>query len=256
MQTHSMTPMTAGADLNGIAIETKILELFAPASLPSIKSGFSYSTDNAALWRADAIHRAKNLTQMVIALADLAEAPSRCWLSSDLIAQTRCLARAYEALGVEDGDDELLPCAPLLTEVATRLTAIFGSARGIEAMVIADPVFFAADMRRALTLLCSEMIINALKYGYPHGTAGTIKVSLTNYGSAILLDVEDDGCGTVDSYTAGNGGGLLDRLGNVLGASLIRSTASAGHGYHVRALIRGDAAQMTCVQRDARMALV
>lgn len=222
-----------------IAIEVEMLELFAPLATPG-KDESARRSDNAPLWRSDAIHRAKNLAQLMSSLASVATHPSREWLAADLVAQSRSLARAYEELGMEHEQADFVPCVSLLTEIATRLTLIFGNARGITITVAADPVSLVPDMRRALVLMCSEMIINALKYGFPADAGGSILVKLTNKGGEVALVVEDDGAGRVADYSAGQGSRLLAQLGGVLGASVIRSPGIEGRGSRVMALLRAN----------------
>lgn len=228
-------PISVGAQNRQVSIEAGMLELFAPTNSRPSQEGFFRQTDNSRLWRSDAIHRAKNMAQLAISLANVAAHPSRRWLPDDVVAQARGLARAYEELGVEYTSADEVPCAPLLKEVATRLTGIFGRARDITVIVVTDLTNLAPELRRALVLMCSEMIINALKYGYPSDDGGTIRVSLTEAADRLTLVVEDDGIGLVVGYSAGHGGGLLDQLGAVLGATVARSSGNDGHGYRIEA---------------------
>lgn len=221
---------------NRIAMESMILQLFAPSLAPRAKPSSGHR-DHALLWRSDAIHRAKNMAQMTASLANLAEHPSRCWLPEQLIAKTRGLARAYEELGTDCGTSVRVPCVPLLVTIAIRLAEIFGSARDIAVSIDADTVKLVPDMRRALILMCSELIINALKYGYPGSAGGTIRVSLKNREGGLELIVENDGADYASNSPANQGSALLDQLSAVLGASLERGSCSEGHGYRVGARV-------------------
>ena len=49
--------------------------------------------------------------------------------------------------------------------------------------------------------------------------------------------VEDDGVGLVETYSAGHGGGLLEQLRLVLGATVTRTAGAAGHGFRVSILV-------------------
>ena len=222
-----------------IANEEMILQLFAPVR-PTRHINSSRQTENASLWRQDALHRAKNMAQMTTSLANVAEHPSRCWLPDDLVAKTRGLARAYEELATDCGTTVMVPVVPLLLTIAVRLAEIFGSARDIAVSIDADDVQLVPDMRRALILMCSEMIINALKYGYPGTSGGTIRVSLKNREDRLQLIVEDDGADYTADCPASQGSALLDQLSTVLGASLERGSGSMGHGYRVGAMVKPD----------------
>ena len=235
-----MTTMNIAANASNragrIAVEEMILQLFSPA-LKSPGKAISAQLDHAPLWRADAIHRAKNMAQLTASLANIAEHPLRRWLPDEIIAKTRSLARAYQELGTDCGSAEMVPCVPLLATISIGLAEIFGSARDIAVSIDADNVLLVPDLRRALILMCSELIINALKYGYPEGQGGTIRVALKNGDTGLSLVVESDGIDFDTACPAQEGSRLLDRLSAVLGASLERGSGNQGHGYRVGAIV-------------------
>ncbi|TPG39743.1 sensor histidine kinase [Sphingomonas koreensis] len=216
-----------------IAVEAGLLELFSPTCLSHPAASILPRSEHAPLWRADAIHRAKNMAQLTISLANIAERPSRRWLSPEVTTQARRLSHAYDELGVDDESKARFPCSPLLTEIATRLADLFGRSRGVSVVISADAVLLPSDLRRALLLMASELVINALKYGYPTEAGGTISVSLVARDGKVELVVEDDGIGNVDTYSAGHGGGLLHQLSLVLGATATRTSGVEGHGFRV-----------------------
>lgn len=236
MMTTTSKAATAGERAGKIATEEMILRLFSPV-VSAPRKASSAPIDHASLWRADAIHRAKNMAQLAASLANIAEHPSRRWFSDELVVKTRSLARAYEELGTDCGTSHMVPCVPLLATVAVGLAEIFGSARDIAVSVDADKVLMVPDMRRALVLMCSELIINALKYGYPPGAGGTIRVALKNGDAGLLLAVENDGIDFATECVAHEGSALLNRLSAVLGASLERGSGNQGHGYRVGATV-------------------
>ena len=229
--------------LPSIAVEAGLLELFAPTRAPISMAIPLPRSEHARLWRADAIHRAKNMAQMTTSLANVAGHPSRRWLPPEVTSQARRLSRAYEELGVDDDAHMPVPCAALLTEIATRLADIFGRSRQIVITVSAEAVLLPPDVRRALVLIGSELVINALKYGYPTEGGGTISVSLVVIFGEVEMIVEDDGIGLVETYSAGQGGGLLEQLRMVLGATVTRTTGRKGHGFRVSTSVPIDMAQ-------------
>lgn len=214
-----------------IAVETELLELFAPTRLPSPEAVAPPKSEHGPLWRTDAIHRAKNMAQMTISLANVADHPSRRWLPPEVTTQARRLSRAYDELGIDDDPLMRVPCAPLLTEIVTRLADIFGRSRQVTVLISAEAVLLPSDMGRALLLMVSELVINALKYGYPAGVGGTNSVNLIAQFGKVDLIVEDDGVGLVETYSARHGGGLLEQLRRVLGATVTRTAGAAGHGF-------------------------
>lgn len=237
--------MTARASLRPpVAIEAGLLDLFAPAVAHPLATGAMAGpemtgADWATLWRSDAIHRARNMAQLSTSLANVAGHPTREWLPHCVTAQARGLSRVYEALAVDGDRSTPVPCAEILREVVTRLTLVFGRARRIVGIVSAEPVRLPPDKRRALVLMCSELVINALKYGFPDDRGGTIAVGLGATPDGIELIVEDDGIGMIEGYAPGYGGGLLDRFGALLGATVTRAASPGGHGFRISVLLPG-----------------
>ena len=166
-------------------------------------------------------------------LANVADHPFQRWLPREIIAQARRLSRAYDELGVDNDTRTNVPCADLLTEIATRLADIFGRSKRVEVIVSAEAILLPSDMRRALLLMGSEWIINALKYGYSTEAGGTISVSLADKAGELELVVEHDGIGLAGIYFVGQGCGLLEQLREVLGAMVTRRTSEIGHGLRV-----------------------
>ncbi|WP_174298913.1 ATP-binding protein [Sphingomonas bacterium] len=177
---------------------------------------------------------------MTASLATVADHPSRRGLPPEVTMRARRLSRAYDELGVDDDAQARVPCAALLTEIATRLADIFGRSRQVAITVSAGVVLLPSDVRRALLLMASELVINALKYGYPAEAGGTIAVGLAAGDGAVELVVEDDGVGRVEHYRAGQGGGLLEQLGVVLGATIARTQGRSGQGFRVSILMPVD----------------
>lgn len=214
-------------------LEAELLELFAPTLSSTPINALLLLSEYTPLWRADAIHRAKNMAQLTRSFAEVVDHPSRRWLPTEVTAQARRLSRAYEELGVDNDTQARVPCAALLTEIATRLTDIFGRSRQVGIVISAQAVSLPIDARRALVLMASELVINALKYGYPTQAGGIITLTLAANHSEVELIVEDDGIGDAETYSPGHGGGLLDQLSAVLAASVKRTSAKTGHGFRV-----------------------
>lgn len=237
MHAESISRPDAMSLLPPIALEAGLLELFAPTRAPAPADISSPRSEHAPLWREDAIHRAKNMAQMSTSFANVADHPLRRWLPTEVTAQARCLSRAYEELGIDGDTKAPVPCAALLTEISTRLADIFGRSRHVAIVISAEPVLLPAGVRRALLLMGSELVINALKYGYPNDAGGTISVRLAARHGEVELIVEDDGIGRVETYSAGHGGGLLEQLSAVLTATVTRTAGGSGHGFRVSTLM-------------------
>ncbi|MBB5728011.1 ATP-binding protein [Sphingomonas prati] len=218
------------SDTRPTRTEERLLGLFSavPDRVPSAPDGTS-RTDRA-LWAADALHRANNLTQMSSSLASLGTGKRFGPVADDHVGRARALSRAYAELGTVDGSGLRVPCAPLLVAIVERLVALFGEARSIHVRLLVEPVALPHDQRRALTLIASELVINALKYAFPNAASGTIDVSLRQRGPDILLSVADDGCGMPADHaqSRGQGTGLMARLCALLNAAMQCDTGPGG----------------------------
>lgn len=233
MNRHVRSRLAIPQPLEFIA-EVGLLNLFAPAFSHAETSLPISRTEHILLWRADAIHRAKNLAQMSIALANLAGSPGNNLIPACAARRARSLVRAYEALGDDIEFTRPVPCAALLTEVVHGLVDIFGGARSITAHVSADAVFLVPAERRALVLIASELTINALKYGFSGVNGGTISVYLTGPADGINLIVQNDGEGCGTHHTPGLGSELIDNMAAILNARVTRSAGHNGQGFCVR----------------------
>ncbi|QRE76274.1 sensor histidine kinase [Methylobacterium aquaticum] len=98
----------------------------------------------------------------------------------------------------------------------------------------ADPKVISADQAIPIGLVVNELVTNAVKHAYPHGT-GPVRVSLAVEAEGLRLSVRDDGIGLPPGFDVS----MRQRsLGLKIIASLIRqldgrlSIASDGPGAH------------------------
>ncbi len=86
----------------------------------------------------------------------------------------------------------------------------------------ADPVDIKTDRAVAIGLVVNELVTNALKYAYPNGQPGDIRVDVSRTEQAgFALVVEDDGVGYPDADAAPQGSGL----GNVIVAAMAKNVS-------------------------------
>ncbi len=228
----AMSMTDAAQNASSAAMEARLLDLFAPASSQSAAAGAT-AGDDPSLWRMDAVHRAKNLAQVSASLGHLAADPKRGWVSQEAWEPARALARIYDELGKDCVSPTPVPGLSLLLSMAAGLTDIFGSARKIVTHVSGPEFLVAAEVRRALLLMCSELVINALKYAFPGGRSGRILIIVRPHASGLDIIVEDDGVGIAASSIAGQGGSLINRLALISGTSVTRTAGRGSTGLRV-----------------------
>ncbi|MGH2843190.1 MAG: sensor histidine kinase, partial [Solirubrobacteraceae bacterium] len=103
----------------------------------------------------------------------------------------------------------------------------------------AEPIRMVTDKAVPLGLIVNELVTNALKYAYPEGTAGVVRVGFRRCGADELeLAVEDDGIGFPEPAEAPRGSGLgaviVDAMARSLGATLSRTPRPQGTRFVLR----------------------
>ncbi len=82
-----------------------------------------------------------------------------------------------------------------------------------------DAVRVETDRAVPIGLMVNELVTNALKYAYPKGQPGPVRVQLNRLGEGLRLVVEDDGVGYPPSESAPKGSGL----GSLIVGSMAKS---------------------------------
>ncbi|MBJ6122049.1 sensor histidine kinase, partial [Sphingomonas sp. BT553] len=167
-----------------------LIDLFSQPTAPcnSVLPTGSAAT-LAPLWAADALHRANNLAQMASALELTSGRNALGGSIKEVGVTARALARAYAELGARELTGIVVPCRPLLEAIVTRLVELFRGDRTIDLTLSLADLGLPADRRRALTLIASELVINAPKYAFPENHAGHLTVSLTRTADVVELIV-------------------------------------------------------------------
>jgi two-component sensor histidine kinase len=97
--------------------------------------------------------------------------------------------------------------------------------------VTADGSMAKGNVSVSLGLIVTELVINALKHGFPHHRKGRILVDYRSDGPAWVLSVRDTGVGMTAEKgprTPGLGTGIVDALARHLGASVQIADAQPG----------------------------
>jgi two-component sensor histidine kinase len=160
------------------------------------------------LWAYESMQRAYNLIELV-ALLDLRSRESIRG-SIDVALENgnaTALAKSYQALNIVDEIDHLL-CSGLLRTMAHGLVELFGTPIGnVVLKTQIAPLSLSAIRRRALVLVCNELLVNALRHAFVGRSDGRIKVTLgsLNHRRRYLV-VSDNGNGmtNVASRTPGD----------------------------------------------------
>lgn len=124
-----------------------------------------------------------------------------------------------------------------LDGLVEELAFSMSSDKGPQIQLQAEPVWVTTDQAVAIGVIVAELVTNAVKYAYPAGTGGEIRVLLGHTDEAtVRLCVEDDGMGMSDTDPKGTGlgGQILAAMATDLGSKIQFKTSSSGtHVYLV-----------------------
>jgi two-component sensor histidine kinase len=141
------------------------------------------------LWANEAMHRAWSLTRLLLRLDDLRlderDSGGDPFLASLEHRIAEELARGYAALQI-DADTAMRPCSRPLRDIAIDLVELFSPAASrIRLCTAIDHVVLSEFKRRALVLLGSELVTNALMHAFHGRTLGRISVTLQALSGGI-----------------------------------------------------------------------
>jgi two-component sensor histidine kinase len=139
----------------------------------------------------DTHHRVKNNLQAIMSLIRLHPVPED--IKADLQGRVTAMTEVHEHIYRLDRFSEI-DATTLIPAIVNRLTEAFASKVSVEYDV--EPLVLDRDQATPLALVVNEVVTNALKYAFPDGRAGTIRVALKDEGNGKLrLEVRDDGTG-------------------------------------------------------------
>ncbi len=199
-------------------------------------------------------HRVKNNLQIVASLLNLQasrlrlpEAKAEFQSARDRV---RALATVHRHLYAH-GELHTINMRIFLHELCGPLFQAMGEAEGerIRLEIDAPELQMSSDQAVPLSLIVTEAVTNAIKYGFPAGRAGTIAIRLAEEGDEVMLDIRDDGVGipagrmeTEAGTRDGLGIQLIKGFVRQLGASLALEEGQGTH-YVVRMKLRRELAE-------------
>ncbi len=181
--------------------------------------------DRAEMLLAEVNHRVANSLAMISSLATL---QSNCVSDpAAKVALAEMRARILAIAGIHrrlytSSDVRSVDLDAYLKNLGTDLLAAIGEGRrSHDLTVTADSnVSISTDRAISLAMVVTELVTNAIKYAYPDGEVGPIRIALSNMedGQATIR-VEDDGVGWTGSGPA-KGTGLGSRIVQAMTKSL------------------------------------
>jgi len=186
----------------------------------ALESDANYETLRP-LWVEEAIHRRNRFLTLVLRLVQRAPRGSHGHLAGPIeLALAADLVALYQSL-VSAQERQVMPCSLILRGVVSDLVTLFGPAAGaISLQTDIDSVALPGFQRRALVLVASELVINALCHAFKGRRQGRLRVELRVVDRwHARLTVADDGVGRV-SDVASRAYCVARGLADLLGATL------------------------------------
>ncbi|MDP2356200.1 MAG: histidine kinase dimerization/phosphoacceptor domain -containing protein [Beijerinckiaceae bacterium] len=123
-----------------------------------------------------------------------------------------------------------VPLRPYLTQLCESLGAsMIHDQKRLSIVTTVDNSSTNATASVSLGLIVTELVINALKHGFPDHRAGTIYVDYSAVGPQWALTVKDDGVGMpVEHLKPGLGTGIVEALAGQLDATVTTTDARPG----------------------------
>ena len=158
-------------------------------------------------------HRVKNNLQTVTSLLRLrgrsADAATRAHFD-EIAGQMKALG-AVQARIYQSAELDCVDFGATLEDIAASLVKVYHD--GQVRLTTSSEVPLVLEVSRAmlLSLICYEVILNAMKYAWPTDTPGTLTVEIVTNDGMPEVRIADDGIGFVDHKVAKGMGSKLIR---------------------------------------------
>jgi PAS domain S-box-containing protein len=169
-------------------------------------------------------HRVKNNLQVISSLLGLqARAiadPDTRKKFEESQHRIQSMALLHEHLYQSD-DLARIDFAEYVKRLAEQLFSVYGTGKRIRLVTELEPLHFNLDTAVPCGLIVNELLSNALKYGFPMGRSGMVRLVLEHRTPAtVSLLVEDDGAGLPADFDWRNSSSLGLRLVRTLAEQL------------------------------------
>ena len=176
-------------------------------------------------------HRVKNNLQIISSLLSMQQRALTDPASRAAVGDTRqrisALALIYRTLYQSD-DLRYADARIFLTELVGQLVASeSGRGRLVTSSVEADSLVVDPDKLAPLALWLVEAVTNAQKHAFV-GRGGDLKVRFFVHGDTSILEVQDDGPGVSETFSAGVGRTLMGAFAKQLRGSVEMVPAEGG----------------------------
>jgi two-component sensor histidine kinase/CheY-like chemotaxis protein len=181
-------------------------------------------------------HRVANSLQLIASLTRLQEGAVADPAAREALAAMRgrvaAVAQVHQRLYTSE-DVRIVALGDYLAGLLQEIGRALG---GGTIELQAAPLSVPPDRAVSLGVIVTELVTNALKYAYPSGAGGPIRVRLEAEGTAGLLLVQDDGVGSSPGGPSGTGLGrrIVEALAAGVGGAVEHRSGPTGTTVLVR----------------------
>jgi len=180
-------------------------------------------------------HRVKNNLQTVTSLLKTGKRnadASTCNRLDEISGRMNSLAavqsRIYESIHLNEVD-----FTTTLEDIAASLIKIYHGGKASLVMHAAVPLVLDVARSMALSLVCYEVMLNAMKYAWVGRAPGTLTIDVTEVGGAHQIIIADDGVGFVEGEVKLGMGGRFSQALAEQGSARLSLFTSPGSGTRV-----------------------
>ncbi|MCF6367736.1 sensor histidine kinase [Rhizobium halophilum] len=197
--------------------------------------------ERAEVLLAEVNHRVANSLALVAALIRLQVSNSKSEDVKEALTETQAritaIAGMHRSLYTSDDVRTVEMDKYLGTLVKEVQNSVNMEQQGPTIQLKADPLSLSSDRAVSVGMIVTELLTNAIKYAYPEGGEGDVRVAFTAQSpEQALLVVEDDGIGWREGDTP---------QGTGLGSRIVKSMAATlGSTVEYKSLSKGTRAEL------------
>jgi two-component sensor histidine kinase len=181
-------------------------------------------------------HRITNNLQMVASFLHLQAGAAGPGARDQLQAaegRVQVLARLHSLLAYTESDHDI-DASAYIAELCAQLEAMIDRPQDIKLDGVCEPLHLPADKIVPIGFIICELVTNAVKYAFPDGAKGVIRVRLAKLDEGWALSVSDDGRGLDPKAEAvsrpprrgGLGTRLVQTFVSQIGGTLVTTSAA------------------------------
>lgn len=162
-------------------------------------------------------HRVKNSLAVVVSLLTLQAGRTRDDSLKESLLEARgrisVVAQVHQRLYTSSRHDSV-ELAHFLTDIANDVETLLDTESRVhlELDIEGDDRTLSIDKAVPLALVVSELLTNAVKYAFPRGMSGTIRLSVETSERGVCIVVEDDGVGLPAGFQIASSTGFGMRI--------------------------------------------